>query len=148
MPASANASSRSFPAGPTKGRPTRSSWSPGCSPTIMIAALEAPSPKTVCVAVFQRSQAVHALAARRNTGIVLPRGTRLAAVMSAGSGLFPEMPGEDFIAHTQCSVLDWDPATVELLTPSITPCCWRPTSGNDLTLSDETAYTLIAARPG
>jgi len=58
------------------------------------------------------------------------------------------MPGEDFIAHTQCSVLDWDPATVELLTPSITPCCWRPTSGNDLTLSDETAYTLIAARPG
>src|ERR1700722_3872089 len=147
MPASANASSRSFPAGPTKGRPTRSSWSPGCSPTITITALEAPSPKTVCVAVFQRSQAVHALAARRNTGIVPTRGTRLAAVLSAGSGLFLVMPGEDFIAHTQCCVLDWDQATVGFPTPSITLRCWRRPSGNDLTLSDETAYTLIAARP-
>lgn len=49
--------SNSFPAGPTKGRPCWSSWSPGCSPIIMIATLgfvdSAPvsnSPKTACVA--------------------------------------------------------------------------------------------------
>ena len=33
IPASASASSSSCPAGPTKGRPTSSSLSPGCSPT-------------------------------------------------------------------------------------------------------------------
>ncbi len=34
-PAGAIARSSNWPAGPTKGRPTRSSWSPGCSPTSM-----------------------------------------------------------------------------------------------------------------
>lgn len=37
------------PAGPTKGRPARSSRSPGCSPTITIRASSGPSPKTVWV---------------------------------------------------------------------------------------------------
>src|SRR5205814_1235402 len=33
IPAASNASSSTRPAGPTKGRPCLSSWSPGCSPT-------------------------------------------------------------------------------------------------------------------
>jgi len=44
--------SKSFPAGPTKGLPWRSSWSPGCSPTKTSSAFAEPSPKTVCVAVL------------------------------------------------------------------------------------------------
>lgn len=37
--------------GPTNGRPTKSSLSPGCSPTIMMIASTGPCPKTVCVAL-------------------------------------------------------------------------------------------------
>jgi hypothetical protein len=44
-------------AGPTKGLPERSSSLPGCSPINMTFTRRAPSPKTVCVPVFQRSQA-------------------------------------------------------------------------------------------
>src|SRR5206468_5788981 len=63
MPASVNASSRSLPAGPTKGAPARSSWSPGCSPTNMTSDFGEPSPKTVCVPVFQSGQALQPAAA-------------------------------------------------------------------------------------
>jgi hypothetical protein len=49
-PASSSASSKSLPAGPTKGLPALSSWSPGCSPTNITFALRVPSPKTVWVA--------------------------------------------------------------------------------------------------
>src|SRR5690349_5293628 len=49
MPASARARSSSCPAGPTKGRPWRSSWSPGCSPTKASAAPTGPSPSTAWV---------------------------------------------------------------------------------------------------
>jgi hypothetical protein len=49
-PATRSAASSTRPAGPTNGRPCRSSWSPGCSPTSMIAAREGPLPNTVCVA--------------------------------------------------------------------------------------------------
>ena len=45
-----------MPAGPTKGRPARSSTSPGCSPTSM-SRPESPSPNTVCVARSYRSTA-------------------------------------------------------------------------------------------
>jgi hypothetical protein len=50
MPARPRSSSSSRPAGPTKGRPVRSSSSPGCSPTSTTRALTLPSPNTVCVA--------------------------------------------------------------------------------------------------
>ena len=49
MPASASARSNTCPAGPTNGRPCRSSWSPGCSPTKAIAAPTGPSPSTARV---------------------------------------------------------------------------------------------------
>src|SRR5437773_1180445 len=57
MPASARALSSRLPAGPTKGRPFRSSALPGCSPTNMTVDGALPSPKTVLVAVRHRSQA-------------------------------------------------------------------------------------------
>src|SRR5205823_4277089 len=50
-------------AGPTNGRPCRSSELPGCSPTNMTVDVGFPSPKTVCVAVFHRWQALHPAAA-------------------------------------------------------------------------------------
>src|SRR4051794_38468171 len=62
MPAASSPSSSTLPAGPTKGRPARSSLSPGCSPTNTISAFSDPSPKTVCVPVFQRSQALQSAA--------------------------------------------------------------------------------------
>src|SRR5579872_6090641 len=46
MPTSARASFSNRPAGPTKGRPSRSSWSPGCSPTKAMSAPSGPSPST------------------------------------------------------------------------------------------------------
>src|SRR5437763_7181012 len=65
MPASSRASSSTRPAGPTNGRPALSSWSPGCSPTSITSAWRDPSPKTVWVPVFQRSQAWQPAAAFR-----------------------------------------------------------------------------------
>jgi hypothetical protein len=49
-PARARAWSSRRPAGPTNGRPARSSSCPGCSPTITMDARPGPSPKTVWVA--------------------------------------------------------------------------------------------------
>ena len=63
IPAASSASSKSWPAGPTNGSPARSSWSPGCSPTSMIAASGGPEPNTVCVAWAQRPQFLHDRAA-------------------------------------------------------------------------------------
>src|ERR671933_3017970 len=65
MPTSSRASSRTRPAGPTNGWPARSSWSPGCSPTIISSARPGPSPNTVCVPVRNRSHARHPRAAWR-----------------------------------------------------------------------------------
>jgi hypothetical protein len=48
--------SNNRPAGPTNGSPALSSWSPGCSPTIISHALVEPDPKTVWVALRYRSQ--------------------------------------------------------------------------------------------
>src|SRR5438093_955184 len=55
MPASSRALSRSFPAGPTKGWPARSSSLPGCSATSITCAWAAASPKTVCLPRFHRA---------------------------------------------------------------------------------------------
>src|SRR5215203_3587852 len=63
MPASSRAWSSMRPAGPTNGRPARSSPSPGCSPTSITSERAAPSPKTVWVASRYRSQAMHPAAA-------------------------------------------------------------------------------------
>src|SRR6266511_6344191 len=64
MPASRRL--RSWPEGPTKGRPCRSSWKPGASPTNISSACGLPSPKTTWVRPLCRLQRVHvaALAAR------------------------------------------------------------------------------------
>jgi hypothetical protein len=51
-PASASARSSSFPAGPTKGLPAMSSWSPGCSPTSASSGCNGPSPGTARVPPF------------------------------------------------------------------------------------------------
>ena len=87
MPSSASARSNSWPAGPTKGRPCRSSWSPGCSPTNISGARAGPSPGTACVACSpighsrQRSSGLaqrrQASAARRRRGVAAMAGRRL-----------------------------------------------------------------------
>ena len=72
IPTRSSSSSRTRPAGPTKGWPSRSSTSPGCSPTSMGSASGGPSPKTVWVPVRHRSQALHR-AARHAAGRGLHR---------------------------------------------------------------------------
>ena len=64
IPAAWSARSRTRPAGPTNGRPARSSWSPGCSPTRMIRAGTGPSPMTAWVARSQSSHCRHASTSR------------------------------------------------------------------------------------
>src|SRR5919108_4249937 len=83
MPASSIALSSSLPAGPTKGFPALSSWSPGCSPTNMASAFAAPSPKTVWVPVFQSGQALQPAAAVRSFLRLGLSGTSGAAVSSS-----------------------------------------------------------------
>src|SRR4051794_25614810 len=63
------ARSKSFPAGPTKGRPSRSSLSPGCSPTTISTARNGPSPITDCVANAPIGHSRHAFVASRNLSI-------------------------------------------------------------------------------
>src|SRR5882724_9395964 len=75
MPAAARALSRMAPAGPTNGRPCKSSLSPGCSPTITTRAVALPSPKTVCVPSFHRWHALHPAAAARKEASVGLSGT-------------------------------------------------------------------------
>jgi hypothetical protein len=55
--------------------------SPGCSPTIITVDPRLPSPKTVCVAFFQRSQPRHLLAASRRLGSDSSLGRKSAAEM-------------------------------------------------------------------
>src|SRR5512133_2134801 len=93
MPAASSARSRRRPAGPTKGRPERSSSSPGCSPTRRISAVAGPSPNTVCVPRSHSGQARQPAAARRSEGRVGCSGTRGAAVCSSPrSGVRRAMP--------------------------------------------------------
>src|SRR5688500_1152854 len=80
MPAASNARSSSLPAGPTNGRPARSSWSPGCSPTSITSADARPSPNTVCVPSSCRWHAVQPKAAVRSDVNVGDGGTNAAAV--------------------------------------------------------------------
>src|SRR5437660_377218 len=81
MPACSRARSSSLPAGPTKGRPSLSSLSPGCSPMRTARAAAIPSPKTVCVPVLYKGQAVHPAAAAPVDGWRegTPPGFRFAA---------------------------------------------------------------------
>src|SRR4029453_14789392 len=96
IPASWSAWSHSAPPGPPNGRPALSSPSPGTSPTSIIAARAAPSPKTVWVASRHRSQPLQPAAARRSfsrsgssgmsswTGLsVLVRDAMVASAVSA-----------------------------------------------------------------
>ena len=69
MPAASSASSSTRPAGPTNGAPSRSSRSPGCSPTSTIAGRAGPAPNTVCVAFFQSGHARQRAAAARSAAI-------------------------------------------------------------------------------
>src|SRR5689334_9803940 len=79
MRARASASSRIRPAGPTNGAPSRSSRSPGCSPTSITAERDEPAPNTVWVAFSQSGQARQPAAAARSFGSVGLGGTRSAA---------------------------------------------------------------------
>ena len=72
-----------FAGGTDKRFASRSSWLPGCSPTNRILASASPSPNTVCVARFQRSQALQSLAAFSSSSIVL----------FGGIGVFVELGG-------------------------------------------------------
>ena len=84
MPASPSARSSIFPAGPTNGSPTRSSWSPGCSPTNTIRAVSGPSPKTVWVAGSQSSHARQPAAALRSPASPTPSGGRAGSFSVMG----------------------------------------------------------------
>src|SRR3954452_22253940 len=80
MPASWRARSSSFPAGPTKGRPRRSSMSPGCSPTKAMRASAGPSPKTVpLLSSAYRSQPRQDLAASASPARSASDGTNSSA---------------------------------------------------------------------
>src|SRR5439155_21685 len=87
MPAAASASSSTRPAGPTKGLPAMSSLSPGCSPTKTTFAVRRPSPNTVCVAFFQRSQAWQCAAASRHAPRLLVSGSSGYWWPGAGAGV-------------------------------------------------------------
>src|SRR5256885_3044039 len=87
MPACSRARSSSLPAGPTKGRPSLSSLSPGCSPMKIARAVEVPSPKTVCVPVLYRGQAVQPAAAARSFAREGLSGTSGAAVGSSACAM-------------------------------------------------------------
>src|SRR5213080_1254215 len=91
MPACASASSRRRPAGPTNGAPSRSSRSPGCSPTNIATEPRLPAPNTVCVASSHSGQARHPAAASRSFGSDGREGTRSAAE-SAIPCAFPPSP--------------------------------------------------------
>jgi hypothetical protein len=67
------------PAGPTKGRPARSPSWPGCWPIIITRAWFGPSPNTVWVPRFQRSQARQLAAVARSVGRVRRAGMKCAA---------------------------------------------------------------------
>src|SRR5438067_13219510 len=79
MPAWASASSSTRPAGPTNGAPSRSSRSPGCSPTIVPTELRLPAPNTVCVACSHGGHARQPAAASRSFESDGREGTRSAA---------------------------------------------------------------------
>jgi hypothetical protein len=66
-PASSRQRSRRSPAGPTNGWPSRSSRSPGCSPTSITSAGTGPSPKTVAVASSHSGQRRHPAASAATT---------------------------------------------------------------------------------
>src|SRR5690349_18477447 len=81
MPASSSALSSMRPAGPTNGCPSRSSRSPGCSPTSMTSLLASPSPNTACVAPLYSSHAVQCPTSPRSSSnrlmpLALPRTPR------------------------------------------------------------------------
>src|ERR1700739_4549725 len=82
MPACSSARSSNIPAGPTKGRPARPSPQPGCSPTNTTLAVLEPSPKTVCVPVLHKSQALQCAAAARNWSRVACDGTGAVEVLA------------------------------------------------------------------
>src|SRR5205823_7187461 len=73
------ARSRSFPDGPTNGRPALSSASPGCSPTMSTWARLGPSPNTALVPSLYRSHPRHPCAAVRIEARVGLAGTKSAA---------------------------------------------------------------------
>src|SRR5205085_6079430 len=81
IPAFSSAASSNLPDGPTNGWPARSSWSPGCSPTMTSTGVRLPSPNTVCVPTFHRWQPRHPCAAVRSAAIVRRAGRKSAALL-------------------------------------------------------------------
>src|SRR3984893_14433603 len=121
MPASTRALSRSFPAGPTNGAPSRSSTSPGCSPIIITGAGAGPAPNTVCVACLYSSHPSQRFAAAISLGKVGFGGTHGAAVGTStlvgilsdkltpkSCILFPSMGLITLVRHGQASFLKED----------------------------------------
>src|SRR5918992_3845757 len=96
MPASSRARSSSRPAGPTNGLPSRSSRSPGCSPTNITRDFLSPSPKTVWVAFRHRWQPRQPAAASRSASSVCFSGRNGVASFGSCSSMLswddPTMP--------------------------------------------------------
>src|SRR3954466_3461288 len=101
MPAASRPRSSSRPAGPTNGWPSRSSRSPGCSPTSITRERFSPSPKTVWVAARQRWQPRQPAAASRSAARVARSGRNGVASFGSvsdtacrcGSGVGPSVTG-------------------------------------------------------
>ena len=138
MPASASARSSSLPAGPTNGWPLRSSASPGCSPTSISAAPRGPSPNTVCVPIFQRSQPRQSFDASR---AVLQRRPRRDEVSRALRWTFGHVVSQGFspafcsatatLRRKPCTLVRFiglpRSAAVQLLVSSFAPASSRST---------------------
>ena len=86
IPAASSARSRTWPAGPTNGRPAWSSRSPGCSPTSISVAGTGPSPNTVWVARSQSGHERHSAAERRRSSSPAPAATLLGAAAARSCG--------------------------------------------------------------
>ena len=80
QPSCSSARSSNLPAGPTNGRPCKSSWSPGCSPTSMSRARSGPSPTTDCVACSPSGHSRQRLVASRSASGL--RGSRGSAALT------------------------------------------------------------------
>src|SRR4051812_509914 len=92
MPAPSSAWLRSLPAGPTNGSPSRSSRSPGCSPTRTIEAFDGPREKTTWVAGRHSSQPRQPGAAARRSSTVVAGGTHRPAPGAAPSSAGGSIP--------------------------------------------------------
>ena len=98
--------SNSFPAGPTKGSPCRSSSCPGPSPTNITSACRSPTPKTARLRFSESGQRAHASTAARSGSHAM----RTMALSSAATG-----GGEELCETTSAAGDGFSPRSTSVL---------------------------------